>query len=110
MCRQLSLAGLAAWSLVTYSLPAHKEFRFLLPAWQLLVPYCGLATSTLMEGRADCSGPLRKRPTAPATIVHRRAQLARWDHCVAALWRCAAVACLLFQLPLAAYFMLVHQG
>ncbi len=30
-----------------YSLPAHKEFRFLLPALCLLMPYCGVALEDL---------------------------------------------------------------
>ena len=30
-----------------YSLPAHKEFRFLLPALLLLMPYCGIALDDL---------------------------------------------------------------
>jgi phosphatidylinositol glycan class B len=36
--------------LVAYSLPAHKEFRFLLPALQLAMPYCGLGAAYLVEG------------------------------------------------------------
>ena len=37
------MAVLACWSLLSYSLPAPKEFRFLLPALNLLMPYCGAA-------------------------------------------------------------------
>lgn len=33
--------ALAAWSVLVTSLPAHKEFRFLLPALQLLMPLVG---------------------------------------------------------------------
>lgn len=32
-----------------YSLPAHKEFRFLLPALLLLMPYCGVALHDLNQ-------------------------------------------------------------
>lgn len=32
-----------------YSLPAHKEFRFLLPALLLLMPYCGTALHDLHQ-------------------------------------------------------------
>ena len=45
-CR-LELAALVLWSLLIYSLPAHKEFRFLLPALLLLMPYCGVALDDL---------------------------------------------------------------
>ena len=83
LCRKLAL--LAAWSLVTYSLPAHKEFRFLLPALQLLMPYCGLAAARLLG-----SGSKSGRPFRP------------W-------WRWGAAACILLQLPIAAYFLLYHQ-
>ena len=82
-------ALLAAWSLASYSLPAHKEFRFLLPAMQLLMPYCGAAAAALLgsgkRAAGGGSGPAR-------------------------LWRWAGMACLLLQLPMAAYFVLVHQG
>lgn len=36
--------GLASWSVLATSLPAHKEFRFLLPALQLLMPLAGAGT------------------------------------------------------------------
>jgi Alg9-like mannosyltransferase family len=49
-CRaQRDLAAFAAWSLAIYSLPAHKEFRFLLPALQLLMPYCGVALAAVFQ-------------------------------------------------------------
>ena len=35
-------------SMTVYSLPAHKEFRFLLPAMELMMPYCGVAISHLL--------------------------------------------------------------
>ncbi len=44
---RLELAVLVLWSLLMYSLPAHKEFRFLLPALALLMPYCGIALEDL---------------------------------------------------------------
>ncbi|DBA83269.1 TPA: hypothetical protein ACH3X2_006772 [Trebouxia sp. C0005] len=46
---RLELAAQILWSLLMYSLPAHKEFRFLLPALCLLMPYCGVA----LEGLAN---------------------------------------------------------
>ena len=45
-CR-LELAALVLWSLLIHSLPAHKEFRFLLPALCLMMPYCGKALEDL---------------------------------------------------------------
>ena len=47
-CR-LELAALVLWNLLTYSLPAHKEFRFLLPALCMLMPYCGKALEDLAD-------------------------------------------------------------
>ena len=44
---RLGLAAMVLWSLLMYSLPAHKEFRFLLPALALLMPYCGVALEDL---------------------------------------------------------------
>lgn len=44
---RLEVAALVLWSLVMYSLPAHKEFRFLLPALALMMPYCGVALEDL---------------------------------------------------------------
>ena len=46
---RFALAWLVAWSLLLNSLPAHKEFRFLLPALQLLMPYAGAAVARLVE-------------------------------------------------------------
>ena len=96
-CRQPAL--LAAWSLLGYSLPAHKEFRFLLPALQLLMPYCGLAAARLWGSEASPGAPKRRQRGGEAA----RTSGMRW-------WRWAAAACLWLQLPVAAYFLLVHQG
>jgi phosphatidylinositol glycan class B len=90
-CRKLAL--LAAWSLATYSLPAHKEFRFLLPALQLLMPYCGLALARLF-GSASSS-----RSGKDSGRVHPSRPWGRWG----------AALCILLQLPMAAYFLLYHQ-
>ena len=109
--RQLAL--LAGWSLATYSLPAHKEFRFLLPALQLLMPHCGLAAQRLLSGSPPLLPALHglkvqgsRQPqgsAAPglAPMPRLRPQL---------LLRWGAAACLLLQLPMAAYFLLVHLG
>lgn len=54
--RRPALPLLALWQLVVYSAPAHKEFRFLLPALQLLAPCAGLALSRLhSSGGGGCS-------------------------------------------------------
>ena len=47
--RRFALAWLVAWSLLLNSIPAHKEFRFLLPALQLLMPYAGAAVAQLVH-------------------------------------------------------------
>ncbi|PRW18326.1 GPI mannosyltransferase 3 [Chlorella sorokiniana] len=94
--RQLGL--LAGWSLATYSLPAHKEFRFLLPALQLLMPYCGLAAARMWgQGRSA-------QKVAGGRGSKQRAPTGRGSP-----WRWGALACIALQLPMAAYFLLVHQ-
>lgn len=76
-----------------YSLPAHKEFRFLLPALQLIMPYCGLGAAALW-GSEDSSGP-RTRQKAKAGAP-------RWRKgCVA--------AALLLQVPMTIFFSVFHQ-
>jgi len=56
-----------AWSLLLNSLPAHKEFRFLLPALQLLMPYAGAAVAQLVHAlRANMQGCDSKRTAARA--------------------------------------------
>lgn len=52
------LAALAAWSAVTYSLQSHKEFRFLLPALQLAMPFAGVALEYLRRETASYTAPL----------------------------------------------------
>lgn len=61
-CCRLELAALVLWSLLMYSLPAHKEFRFLLPALLLLMPYCGVALHDLASRWSQ------HRPTAEALL------------------------------------------
>lgn len=97
---QLQLAALAGWSVAVYSLPAHKEFRFLLPALQLFMPYCGLGAALLMHGSTF---PFLSRSGPGGT---KQSNNRRPRH----VWRCVAKACILLQLPLAAYFLLVHHG
>lgn len=100
LCRQLAL--LAGWSLATYSLPAHKEFRFLLPALQLLMPYCGLAASRLL-GTGAVQGTSTSRKAG--SLGGKERQAAGQRSC----WRWGALACIALQLPMAPYFLLVHQ-
>ena len=61
-CR-LELAALVLWSLLIYSLPAHKEFRFLLPALVLLMPYCGIALD-------DLASRWRQHSAADVALLH----------------------------------------
>ncbi len=61
-----------------YSLPAHKEFRFLLPALCLLMPYCGVSLEDLANRfKEQClaEGGLvfevrDPRPALPASFLH----------------------------------------
>ncbi len=70
-----------------YSLPAHKEFRFLLPALCLLMPYCGVALEDLASRfKEQClaEGGLvfqvhHPRPTLPASFL--RVRLAACTDC-----------------------------
>lgn len=93
--------------MAAYSLPAHKEFRFLLPALQLLMPYCGLGAARLLGsvGTGAASAPRRRQAQPGANASSSSAQKAGGR-----LRRWAGAACLLLQLPVAAYFLLVHQG
>ena len=47
-----------------YSLPAHKEFRFLLPALLLLMPYCGV-------GLNDLAGRWGQQSATADTLLHQ---------------------------------------
>lgn len=101
-------AALAAWSLATYSLPAHKEFRFLLPALQLLMPYCGLAAARALGGGGASSGASSNGAAVRAQRKANAAAAPRPQR--SRLWRWGAGVCIALQLPLAAYMLLVHQG
>lgn len=111
-CRLPAL--LAGWSVAAYSLPAHKEFRFLLPALQLLMPYCGLAAASLLGSSSSSSkGSSSQRQASGAAAGARGGApvAVRVGLRSSTAWqRWGAVACLLLQLPMAAYFVLVHQG
>lgn len=71
------MAALVLWSLLMYSLPAHKEFRFLLPALCLLMPYCGVALEDLASRfKEQCLAEeglvlevLDPRPALPACFL-----------------------------------------
>ena len=116
-CR-LTLAKLACAQLIAYSLPSHKEIRFLLPALQLIMPFCGrgasvVATSGWSRRRRR---PLTRSPSTTATatataslppnrgIVVSLFSRLRWPsakHSVAAM--------ILLQLPITLFFSLYHQ-
>ncbi|GAB4815394.1 hypothetical protein N2152v2_002440 [Parachlorella kessleri] len=117
------LAALAGLSLAVYSLPAHKEFRFLLPALQLAMPYSGVALLWLWhqgqpQGRSLNSGgngegaPTSAFRSQPNTGRGARATKGQrqWG------WQRAGVAAVLaltaaVQVAMAAYFSLVqHRG
>lgn len=48
VCSWQSLS-LSVIGIVLYSLPAHKEYRFLLPSVELLMPYCGYGASIIVS-------------------------------------------------------------
>jgi len=82
-CRS-ALLQLVVLQLATYSLPSHKEFRFLLPALQLAMPYCGAAALRLWSN------------TSPLCIVRRAGRL-------------VVAGILAVQLLMAGYFGAFHQ-
>lgn len=120
-----------------YSLPAHKEFRFLLPALQLLMPYCGVALAAVFQpvhepaqrqqpqhpklaGSVTSSQPMLRSRHQAASPGHQPnskgrqptkqlQQQSAWARRRRRALRLAAAAALLLQLPAAAYFGLVHQ-
>ena len=49
--KQKLIACFAIIYSLVYSLPAHKEIRFLLPALQLLIPFCGLGVSEYADSK-----------------------------------------------------------
>lgn len=61
-CRRV-LALLMIWYLAVHSLPAHKEFRFLLPAFPALMPYAGLALARAWHA-LSCLNPSPSDPLA----------------------------------------------
>lgn len=89
-CRRLPL-HLAIFQLFLYSLPAHKEFRFLLPALQLAIPYCGLGAAWLWQ-----RGKL---------LPHKQRQSRAWQGC----HRLLVILMLFLQLPMTVYLGLYHQ-
>ena len=130
-CRHAMPGLLLMWTLLTNSLPAHKEFRFLLPALQLFMPFCGLSVASLLDsmslntgagndsklGNAQCHDELKagismSSPRAASTLCrlagrHSRQQTASP---LQRTWRAWAIAAaLLVQAVMAAYFCLIHQ-
>jgi phosphatidylinositol glycan class B len=92
LCR-LTLAKLAAVEIAMYSLPAHKEFRFLLPALQLIMPYCGMGAAALWSSENSAGPRTRRKAKAGAPD-----------------WRKGAVAALLLlQVPMTIFFSVFHQ-
>ena len=115
------LAALAGLSLAVYSLPAHKEFRFLLPALQLAMPYCGIALDWLWQqglppGRSPASKGTNEGTRSPAVPLQGNTGRGacesegqrRWG------WQRAGMAAVLalvaaVQVAMAAYFSLVQH-
>ena len=72
---RFGLAWLVAWSLLLNSLPAHKEFRFLLPALQLLIPYAGAAIAQLLQALRESMHDRDTGRTAPSATAANNALL-----------------------------------
>lgn len=102
------LAALAALQLAAYSLPAHKEFRFLLPALQLAMPYTGPALNALVRGgAAGAAGAAGRegRPPGAGRGSGRDQRRQRPSAAVAALLLAAAAV----QVAMGLYFSLVQH-
>lgn len=93
-CCRSPLAYLLALAVGVYSLPAHKEFRFLLPALQLAMPYCGLGAAWLVEH------PALAQQAKGGSGGGQGSSGVRW---------CALVALVLAQLPVGLYFSTVQH-
>ncbi len=116
---------------MTYSAAPHKEFRFLLPALQLMTPHCGAALAHIAvrppqpgsgaPGRsavADAKAPppgdevRGGRPEAAgrrAAATDAAAGLARRRGGVGCGLLAVALVCVALQVPAALYFGLLHQ-
>eukprot|EP00887_Chlorella_sp_A99_P001564 scaffold8.g1564.t1 len=95
LARSRDLTWLLGWQLLVCSLPAHKEFRFLLPALQLAMPYCGAGAARLASWKAAARGVEARRPAGGGRVRV-------W-------WRHLPAACLGLQVPAALYFCLAHH-
>ncbi len=86
--------------LIAYGLPAHKEFRFLLPAIQLAMPYCGLGAAYLIEDQKKHSKSTNKKNSTatPPSFVSSPTVRKRF-----------AIAMLGLQVPVTLFFSLYHQ-
>ena len=93
-CRS-PLAYMLALSVGVYSLPAHKEFRFLLPALQLAMPFCGLGAAWLLE--------------RPAALAEQANSAKGKGQNRGGVRRLALAALILAQLPMGAYFSTVQH-
>ena len=122
---------LLVWILLTNSLPAHKEFRFLLPALQLFMPFCGLSVASLLDSmsldagagsesklsNAQCGVELKagmsmSSARAASTLCKEAGRPSRQQTAspLQRTWRAWAIAAaLLMQAVMAAYFCLIHQ-
>jgi phosphatidylinositol glycan class B len=89
------LATLVCIQLVAYSLPAHKEFRFLLPALQLAMPYCGVGAAYLIE-----EGQRKTKNVAVAAASFASSSTVRKNF---------AVSMLGLQVPITLFFSMYHQ-
>jgi GPI mannosyltransferase 3 len=100
VCRFL-LAKLTSIQLIAYSLPAHKEFRFLLPALQLAMPYCGLGAAYLIEARQGQNKRAGGKISAAAAATSFLSSPTNRRRLI--------IAMLGLQVPVTLFFSLYHQ-
>ncbi|CAD7700765.1 unnamed protein product [Ostreobium quekettii] len=137
--KRRSLSALAAWNILVLSFSAHKEFRYILPSLCLIMPYCGLAMSTLslklnkapreeipgVKQRHGAVGALQSNRLQTGTLRDRaqkalnvssppapvcKGQWIKLRRCQRGLWCLVLLAAFGVQVPAALYFSLVHQS
>jgi hypothetical protein len=97
--------------LAVYSIPAHKEFRFLLPALQLAMPFCGAGAAHWMgdngsgggssaDGRGGRTRQCAKQGRKQGAAANGEGQ---------PLLRFFACLCMGLQVPMALYFSIWHH-
>lgn len=101
--RNLTVGSFAVLQMSIYSFSAHKEHRFLLPALQFLMPYCGLGAAIVSDMR-DSNVDGKKAESIVQRKQHRSSPAA-----VSSPWKLSFVLICTIQLLMALYFGIFHQ-